>query len=258
MKLSQVLLETIIKKFKTSSVKAIALRGSYAKGNADDYSDVDIVRFTEDEAEIKEDGSYLLENKLVTVSTVLPNDIEKWFTEPGLATQVIAGLRHAKNLYDPENFFAEVQARANAFVWTSEMQARANEEASKQMVGLLEEVQKGLGGLQNNNVGRLLQARFALSWLLVGIMQLRLGVLVESDNTVVEQVTKAVGVESSWSYWCSRAFGLEGVGLRKEVTAGLKLYVETYQLVRDILRAEDKPLVTYAIKLIEQARVRLL
>jgi Nucleotidyltransferase domain len=256
--LSQDFLETIIKRFKTSSVKAIALRGSYARGNADDYSDVDIVRFTEDEAEVKSDGSYLLVDKLVTLSTALPNEVEGWFTEPGSATRAIAGLRRAKAVNDPENFFAEVQARAVTFIWTPELQAKANEDVSKQMVGLVEEVQKALGGLQHNHVGRLLQARFGLSWLLADIMQLRRGILIESDNTVVAQITKEVGLESARSHWCYRAFGMEQPGLREEVSAGLRLYIETYQLVRDVLRTEDKPLVTYAIKLIEQARVRLL
>jgi predicted nucleotidyltransferase len=253
--LAQDFLETLVQKFKTPSVKAMALRGSYAKGNADQYSDVDIVCFTEDEAVSKEDESYLLEDKLVTISTALPSETKKWFSEPGFATQVIAGLRQAKALYDPHHLFANLQSRANAFVWTSEMQTKANREVSRQMVGLVEEVQKGLGGLKNNNVGRLLQARFGLSWLLAGIMQLRLGVLIESDNSVVEQITKAVGLESSWSYWCKRAFGIEQPGLREEVTAGLKLYLETYQLVRDVLHSDDEPLVTHAISLLEQARV---
>jgi hypothetical protein len=252
--LSQDFLETIVKRFKTPSVKAIALRGSYAKGNADDYSDIDIVRFTEDAAEVKSDGSYLLGDKLVTLSTALPNEVEKWFTEPGSATRAIASLCQTKTLYDTHSFFADVQARANAFVWTSEMQAKANQEVSKQMVGLVEEVQKGLGGLQNNNVGKLLQARFGLSWQLAGVMEIQRGVLIESDNSVVAQIIEAVGLESAWSYWCKRAFGIEGAGLCEEVTAGLNLYVETYQLVRDVLRSADEPLVTHAIRLIEQAR----
>jgi hypothetical protein len=253
--LSQDFLEALVNQFRTPSVKAITLKGSYARNTADEFSDVDILRLVTKTDSII-DGSYLQGHKLVTVSTALPNDIEKWFTEPGAATQVIAGLRQAKILYDPENFFAEVQARANAFTWTPELQAKANEEVSKQMVGLVEEVQKALGGLQNNNVGRLLQARFGLSWLLAGIIQLQRGVLIESDNTVVEQVMRAVGLESLWSYWCYRAFGLENPGLREEVVAGLKLYVETYQLVREVLRLEDKPLVAHAINLIGQARVR--
>jgi predicted nucleotidyltransferase len=155
--ISQEFLDTLVNQFKTSSVKALALKGSYARGTADEYSDVDILRLA-NEMDTRADGSYLLENKLVTISTVLPHDIERWFSEPGLATRVIAGLRQAKALGDPENFFAEVQARANAFTWTPEMQAKANEEVSKQMVRLVEEVQKGLGGLQNNNERLMLTA----------------------------------------------------------------------------------------------------
>jgi hypothetical protein len=255
MTLSQGFLESLVQTFKTPGTKAVTLGGSYARGTADAHSDVDILRFSVNETDKQKDGSHLLEHKLVTTSTALPSDVEKWFCEPGLATQVIAGLRHAKTIYDPENFFARVQDRANAFVWTSELQTKANEEASKQMVGLVEEVQKGLGGLQTNHTGKLLQARFGLTWLLAGILQIQRGILIESDNSVVKQVTKTVGLESSWSYWCHRAFGLEHPGLREEVVAGLNLYIETYQLVRDVLRPEDKPLITHAIKLIEQARV---
>jgi predicted nucleotidyltransferase len=254
--LSQDFLESLVKKFRTSTTKAFALKGSYARSNANEFSDIDVMHLSEDETDKQKDGSYVLENKLVTLSTALPSDVEKWFGEPGLATQVIAGLRQAKALYDPQNVFAELQTRANTFVWTPELQGKANGEASKHMAGLVEEVQKGLGGLTTHHAGKLLQARFGLSWLLAGIMQVQRGVLIESDNTVVEQITRAVGLESSWSRWCYRAFGLENPGLREEVTAGLMLYTETYQLVREVLRPQDKALVTHAIKLIEQARVR--
>jgi hypothetical protein len=249
--LSQTLLETIKRKFTSPGIKALALKGSYARGTADEFSDVDILRLAEEGATLQDDGSHWLEHKLVTLSTAFPNDVETYFTQPGPATQVIAGLRHAKILYDPEGVFAEVQGKARAFVWTSELQTKANLEVSQHMVGLVEEVQKGLGGLRTNHVGRLLQTRYGLSWLLAGVMQLKLGVLIESDNSVVEQLTQAVGVDSAWSYWCYRAFGIEEPGLYNEVRAGLNLYLETYKLVQEILRPEDRLIIHQAIKLIE-------
>jgi Nucleotidyltransferase domain len=255
--LSKSFAQHLIERFVTPSIKALVLTGSYARGDADSYSDVDILRLAEDGATLINDGSLLLEHRLVTVSTAFSTNIERWFTEPGLATQIISGLRQAQALHDPDEVFVKVQARANAFTWNETLQVTANQQASEQMVGLIEEVQKGLGGLQNNNVGRLLQTRYALSWLLAGVIQVQHGILIESDNSVVSQLTEAVGLESSWSYWCYRAFGLENPGLRQEVLAGLNLYVETYKLVRDILRSQDKVLVTHAIRLIEQARVLL-
>jgi hypothetical protein len=64
------------------------------------------------------------------------------------------------------------------------MQARANQQASAMLVGWFEEVHKGLAGLQQNDIGRLLNARHGLSWGLGRVMKVQRGILMSGDNAV--------------------------------------------------------------------------
>jgi len=237
--------------------QAIALLGSYARGDAGPFSDVDLHFLLPAGAPPPERNSFLVDGYLVTVNAVTPEQIDGWFTEPEQAVNVMAAIRDAIPLQDPDGLFAAIQRRANAFVWTDELQAKADRYASHELVGLIEESHKGLEGLCRNDTGRLLNARFGLSWLLARLMRVQRGILGNSDNSFYDDVRQALGVESRWSALLSNAFGaaLAGNGLlslREEVMAGLQLYCETARLLDDILQAEDRPLIEATVTRIEQ------
>ena len=132
------------------------------------------------------------------------------------------------------------------------MQTKANAWASQQMVGWIEEVHKGLEGLHRGDPGRLLQAQFGCSWGLTKVMCVQRGILLTGDNSLVSQVTHAVGAESDWSRLCQQAFGLGGAySLEECVRAGLQLYVATAVLLQNTLRPEDIPLIQATIERIK-------
>ena len=161
-------------------------------------------------------------------------------------------MRHALPLIDRNGSLASLQARAHAFAWDAEMQARANAWASEQMVGLIEEAHKGLEGLRRNDVGRLLNARFGLSWLLSRVIQVQRGVFLSGDNAFFEAVEVAVGHDTEWARLRRVVFGVEGIDgktatLREQVVAGLRLYIATAELLVGTLRPKDAPLVTETV-----------
>ncbi|RIK36187.1 MAG: hypothetical protein DCC55_28090 [Chloroflexi bacterium] len=244
--------------FDDPSVHAIGLMGSHARGEAGPHSDIDLVRFVADGAgDLPGHGSHLIDDALVVVSNATPDRVERWFTEPAEAVKSIVGLRQAKSLIDRSGYFAGLQARAQAFVWTPELQAAADREASEAMVGWIEEAHKGLEGLRRQDPGRLLNGLFGLTYGLSNVMQLHLGVLLSGDNGFYDEVAAAVGVDSLWTHLRAVAFGVAEVhgrppSLRERVVAGLGLYVTTAELLDDAILPEYRPLIEATVERINQ------
>jgi predicted nucleotidyltransferase len=141
--------DALVTQFDAPGVRAIVLFGSFARGDPDAFSDVDLVHFlAADAPELPGEGAHLIDGRLVVVSSVRPDGVEAAFTRPEVAVDTIAGLRAGKALLDRDETFARIQARARDFVWDGTMQAKADAWASRQMVGWIEEVYKGLGGLR--------------------------------------------------------------------------------------------------------------
>ncbi|MEM7019248.1 MAG: nucleotidyltransferase domain-containing protein [Pseudomonadota bacterium] len=242
-------------RFDAPQVYALVLMGSYARGDAGPFSDIDLVRFVDNVGQT-EPQSYLIEDKLVVVSEVAAEQVEAWFIEPEQAVEVISGLRLAKALVDRDQAFEQIQARAQAFEWDSEMQRKANQWASKQMVGWIEEVHKGFEGLRRNDVGRLLNSRHGGSWGMTKVMCVQRGILLSGDNAFFDTLEEVMGAQSDWLYWRRIAFGVTqasdaGPSLREQVIAGLRLYALTAEMLGDILLPKDKPLVFATVKRIQ-------
>ena len=255
-------LDQLARRFDADGVSAIALMGSYARGDAGPHSDVDLVRFLSPGAEqVGGDGSHLIDGRLVVVSDVLAEETEAWFTAPEQAVSHIPGVLHAKPLLDRDGSFAALQARAHAFVWDPSMQQAADRWASRQMVGWIEEVHKGLEGLRRDDVGRLLNALFGLSWGISRVVQVQRGVFLDGDNAFFSAVEAAIGADTRWARLRRIAFGVEGgldgrATLRERVEAGLHLYVDSAGLLQDILQPADAPMVQQTVARIRSALER--
>jgi hypothetical protein len=249
--------EDLVQRFVDDATQALALMGSFARGDAGPYSDLDVVRFTADAA-LVEATTHFIGDRLVVVSSFTPEQVEQWFTEPDAATAAISGLRLMQPLWDPDGVFAAVQARARAFVWDATMQARANALASHQMVGWIEETHKGLEGLRCDDTARLLYAHFGLSWGLSRVMLVQRGILLSGDNAFFDALAHELGPESPWITLQRRAFGIEMAGsapvpLREQVIAGLHLYIVTAQMLTPALSPADAPLIMQTVDRIQHA-----
>lgn len=251
--------DLLIQRFDRAGVRAIVLMGSYARGQAGPFSDIDLVRFTAaPEPAFPDNGAHSIDGYLVMVSTVAPDDVRAWFERPEAAAENVAGVRQARALLDRDGFFARIQAQARAFVWDAAMQARADTWASAQMVGWAEEAHKGLEGLRRDDVGRLLNARHGCSWGLSHVMQVQRGVLISGDNAFYDEIAEAIGRDSEWARLRRIAFGIEdeaGVApsLRDQVRAGLALYCVTAALLDPALQPADRAIVEHTVAAIQAA-----
>ena len=112
----------LAKQFDHAHAAAVVLMGSYARGAAGPYSDLDLARFTvDDEAVPPGGGSHLIDGRLVIVTDVTPDQVEAAFTRPEVAVETIQGLRSGQALIDRDGFFRTLQHRATAFQWDEEM-----------------------------------------------------------------------------------------------------------------------------------------
>lgn len=244
-------------RFWESGVRAILLMGSYARGEAGVFSDVDLVRLVDGIDGITSlVGAHWYKGRLVTVSDATPEQVGNWFTEPQEAVKWIAGLRVARPLFDPDGLFAVIQARAHAFTWDEAMQAKANRWVSQAMVGWIEEVHKGLEGLRRGDIGRLINARHGLSWGLNEVMAVYKGVLLSGDNGVWAEVAAASDLPAAWVALRNRAFAVNGLdeivpSLREQIAAGLQLYTLTARLVAPALQDGEREMVTEVVKRID-------
>ena len=247
---------SLAEQFDGPQVRALVLMGSHARGAAGPYSDVDLVRIMAGtEPPAVADGSYLHDGRLLVAGSVTPAQVEKWFTEPEVAVEVIAGLRAARALRD-DGSFAAIQARAHAFRWDEALHEKANGWAGERLVGWVEEVHKGLEGLRRGDTGRLLNARFGLSWGLSRVMAVQQGVLLSGDNALYAELGAAMAGHPQWLRLRRIAFGIEDdVGrpptLAMQVTAGLQLYALTATLLDGVLQPEKAALIRETVALIE-------
>ena len=226
--------------------------GSHARGDAGPFSDVDIVRFCNSDPQRTAAETHLIEARFVVISAVGPSKVSDWFSKPEEATASIAGIRTARPLWDPDGHFESIQNRAAAFEWDAAMQDKANAYASTEMVGWIEEVQKGLEGLRRHDIGRLLNARFGLSWGLTNVMRVQRGILISGDNASYAEVLADIGAETEWAKASRHVFGLTGLSLSDQVRAGLRLYALTARMIEDSLHERDRPLVYEVLRRINR------
>ena len=142
------------------------------------------------------------------------------------------------------------------------MQQKANLWAAEQMVGIIEEAHKGLEGLRRNDIGRMLNARFGMSWLISGIMKVQRGILLSGDNGVWDEINRAVGETTPWVRYRRMAFGIEDnkgspPTLREQVIAGLRLYVLTASYLDNAMPHQEGEMVRETVARIKEELERI-
>lgn len=246
--------DEIAQQFYKEPICAMALMGSHARGEAQPYSDIDLVCITNAD-HAPEPETYYIDNQLVVVSYVTIDQTEGWFTEPKQVVEVIANLREANILIDEHDIYAQLKQRAKHFQWTDEHQQKMNTYVGGELVGLIEEVHKGLNCLAQYHVGRLINANHGLAWGLTYIMLVYHGVLASGDNGLIEGVEQAVGYDSQWSQLHRLSYGIADpeetkLTLKDRLIASLKLYKLTYAHCQSACNQGQQQLINKTISFI--------
>ena len=236
------LLRRLIAELDDGAVVAIALTGSHARGEANPYSDVDMLRFLHTPPE-KESQRYTLEYRdghLISTTTTTIAAKREEMARPEKAIWAVPGLRQSRIVLDREGALARLKEEAEAFTWEP-LRPVADEYASYTVMGDAEEVHKVLGALARGDDSAVLYGNLGLYLGLTRAVAVQQGILAESENSYFRQVQDAVGQGSAWTRWHRLAGGFEPgpphiSPVRAQGIAGLHLYEETVGLVRHVLR----------------------
>jgi len=248
--------EAIAQQFYDTSMHGIALMGSRARGEAQPYIDIDLVCLTKKDTAPETDTYYVVDN-LVIVSSVTLEQTEQWFTEPKQIVEIISNLRQADILIDEQFIYANLQQRARQFQWTDDHRAKANTYVSNQLVGLIEEVHKGLNCLTDYDAGRCINATHGLAWGLTFMVLVYHGILADGDNGLILGAQQAVGYDSEWSRLQRLTYGIvaptESQPKRIDMLhASLSLYKLTYEICKSACTSQHQKPINRTIAFIDE------
>lgn len=213
------------------NVLGIAIVGSYARGDATPYSDIDVIALLSPTSQPPEEPTIDLYQGIYRVVQYRTEaQMQKSLTDPARAIYDVVGLQQMLILYDPMGILRELQLEAEQFVWDDAMTAKADELLNREMLGWQEECYKAMSGLRHKQEGHMLLGLYGLTYGLVRLMLIAKGVLLESENAFFDELTFAYETEPQGAELVEMmglAFGVdEGFPLLQRVETGLLLYLQ--------------------------------
>lgn len=237
-------LACLLAEFTTAETTGVLLIGSHARGDATEFSDVDLVRYVPALPDGDEDRYALAwrEGWLVSLSCATVADKRGELARPETAIWAVPGLRQARILLDRDGALAALLDEARAFRWEP-LQGAADAYASYELMGLAEEAHKALAGLAGGDETLALYGTWGLVFGLARAVAVQRGVLIRTENVYFRQVQEAVGVTSTWAAAFRQAAGFEAAPALARAAAGLRLYQATAALFAPIVQPAHRPVI---------------
>jgi nucleotidyltransferase-like protein len=236
-------LEALAAELDGPDVTGIALGGSFARGAATEYSDVDVAPFYREGTTLPPKCLFWRGGWLVSVS---PKTVSGWRTQmaqPEWAIYLVPSASRLHILLDKDGTLSVLVAEASAFRWEP-LQPEADAFAGQMLMLFAEHALKLLGALARNDDACLPYPLGELLYSLPQVVAVQRGLMIESDHTFYQQVqASAGGNESAWSRAHRAALGLHGEPLRERAAAALRLYAETARLTADTLQTAHRDVV---------------
>jgi Nucleotidyltransferase domain len=257
--LSDDFLNALVAEFDDADTIGFALGGSHARGEANPYSDVDIIRFV---AAPPVAGASLYRTMfrgghLISIAIKNVAEVRQSLTRPQEAIWVAPGIGQLRILLDKDGSLAALLDEARVFQWPP-VQDAANRYASAELAGLAEEAHKIMAGLSRQDEAAVAYATLGLALVLTRVIATQRGIMMKSENTYFPQVWSAVGRDSAWSQLHRQALGFDAGTSESTPTiakgmAALHLYCETARLLRPILLPEHLEVVDPTLARIDRS-----
>ena len=259
--LSESLLRRLVAEYAAEEIVAVALAGSYARGDATRWSDVDIIRYVATMPETTEERYTLVirDGLLISISTTTIAAKAAEMARPESAIFAVPGLRQARSLHDLTGALAALHQQARDFAWEP-LRMAAAAYASEMVMGLAEEAHKLLGALSRHDKYAMSYTTYGMVLGLTRAVAVGLGVLIESENSYFRQAQEAVGADSAWTRYHRLATGfiadtshaLPATSHTTPATAAgsaaLHLYRETAQLLASQLLPRHLPVIETTLR----------
>ncbi|HSL30430.1 MAG TPA: nucleotidyltransferase domain-containing protein [Anaerolineales bacterium] len=256
MRLTESFLQSALQEIDSPEVIGVGIVGSYARGQASRYSDVDLDIFTRKLPENPYDRYTLRyrDDRLLSLKYALLEDERLALTDPRRAIWAVPGLRGMKIVLDKDGSMTRLQQAAQEFDWHS-LQPAANEFAAEQVMGNAEEVHKILNGLAKEHESTVLYATWGLVKNMLEAVAVQRGTLIVSENRYFDLIQDSVGRESQWTRAFRTAWGLEPGHSQYQArgAAGLRLYRLSAEMFAELIPAKHRDVVNRTLKLAEGA-----
>ena len=200
MTLSDRFIQLALQQIDSPDVIGVGIVGSYARGEATKYSDVDVDIYVSKMPENEYDHltAHYWDGKLVSLSHTLLNEERAALTDPKRAIWAVPGLRGMKILLDKDGSLKTLQESAYAFEW-SPLQTAADEYAGEEVVFCAEEVHKILNGLAREHESTVLYAVWGLVKHMLEAVAVQRGLMIISENRYFDLIQDSVGCDSEWT-----------------------------------------------------------
>jgi hypothetical protein len=233
----------------------ILLGGSYARGDATEFSDVDIACIVPDNTKLRDKRFFYRDGKLVACGVKSIEGIRASLKRPETAIVVARGIGDCRVLLDKDGSVTALLEEVRQFTWDS-LRETANHQVSFRLVMATEMAQKVANELAKGDDLSLHLPTAKLFTELTLITAIACGVLIKSDNTYYRQVQEASG--PAWAHLHRAISGADGpTPLREQAVASLHLYRETAALLRPIILPEHRDTVEQTLRLLEGTESRL-
>jgi hypothetical protein len=247
-------IKPLVARLSQPGVIALALTGSYARGQNTPHSDVDMDIFVD----ILPSGTYTLcyiDGHLVSLKHLTLESEYASLTRPESAIWAVPGLRQMLILMDETGRLKNLKQSAENFNWQS-VQPAAEEYAVEQLMGCAEEVHKIVSGLLNEHESKVLYAVWGLTKGLADAVAVQRGLMMESENLYFETIQKSVGQPHEWTRAFRLALGADTgdanvPAYKTRGAAALSLYKCTAQLFENKLAQKHRDVIENTLQLVE-------
>ncbi len=249
-------LKSLVNRIDHPNVVGITYVGSYARGEADPYSDVDLHVYVRTMPESKY-GLRYWDGYLISLSYNTIEGERANLLHPEHALWAVPGLQQAVILLDKDGSLANLKQSALEFKWSA-LQPLADEYAVEELLGFAEEAHKILNGLLREQESTVLYAIWGLLKGLSRAIAVQRGLLMVTENRFFDIIQDSVGRNSTWTRTFRLALGADltpqySPPFKSRGAASLALYRETASLFKSITIEKHREVIETTVKLIEEA-----
>jgi hypothetical protein len=252
-------IESALERIDSPDVIGVGIVGSYARGQASTYSDVDLDIFVSKVPGNPYDRYTLRywEDKLISLKYTLLDDERFALTEPRRAIWAVPGLRGMKIVLDKDGSMAELQHAAQEFDWSS-LQSAADEFAAEEIMGNAEEVHKILNGLARRHESTVLYASWGLVKNMLEAVAVQRGIMIVTENRYFDLIQDSMGRDSEWTRAFRTAWGLDPgrSGYQPRGAAALSLYRRSADMFDELIPDKHRDVINRTLELIREAGYR--
>lgn len=249
------LIASLLQEIDGPDVAGIVLGGSYARGEATPYSDLDFGLLMKGDATPHLKRYFYHDNLLVSVSPKTVAGVRADIARPERAIYIIEGLRNCIILLDKDGSVGKLVQELQAFRWEP-LQTLADAYASFGMMLLAELAHKVLSEVLRGEHTAIAHSINKLEHWLTEEVAVQRGVLIKTEGTYHLQVQQAAG--PTWTHYHRLATGVDPAlagcdPLLARASAALHLYLATLDLLRPSMQPEHLQVAEKAVQAMQAA-----